>query len=305
MRAILFSSLALFVLVTTLPARAADAPPEIPLWPNGAPGEHGDLGPERDTTKPNEDTVGKRVIRLGNVTKPTLAVYRPAPDKDTGCAVIVCPGGGYNILAMDLEGTEVCDWLNSLGVTGILLKYRVPARKGGERYAAPLQDAQRALGFARQHAAEWKIDPKRLGILGFSAGGHLSATASNNYEKRTYDSVDDADAVSCRPDFTVLIYPAYLTPEKNRAKLSPEINVTANTPPAFIVQTQDDGVGVENSLVYATALQAAKVPVELHIFPRGGHGYGLRPSENPVSTWPKLAGEWLRTQGWFAPAGAK
>lgn len=184
----------------------------IPLWPAVAPGETGSVGEEHDISKPTDNKVGgKPLIRLGNVSTPTITVFPAPKDKDTGTAIVVCPGGGYGILAMDLEGTEVCDWLNSIGVTGILLKYRVPARKDRPRYEPPLQDAQRALGLVRQHAAEWGIDPKRVGILGFSAGGHLAANASNNFETRTYPAVDEADKLSCRPDFSVLIYPAYLT----------------------------------------------------------------------------------------------
>ena len=267
----------------------------IPLWPGGAPGEKGDIGVEVDTTKPEGDLVaGKRVIRLGNVTKPTITLYRPSEGTDTGAAVVVCPGGGYYILAMDLEGTEICDWLNSMGVTAVLLKYRVPARKGLERYAAPLQDAQRALGLVRGHASEWHVDPKRVGIMGFSAGAHLSAVGSTRFEKRTYEPIDAADALSCRPDFAILIYPAYLAVKEQGDTLAPELTVSSNTPPTFLAQTEDDPVRVENSLVYYLALKKANVPVEMHLFPDGGHGYGARPSDKSVATWPKRAGEWLR-----------
>ena len=239
------------------------------------------------------------MIRLGNVTRPTLTFYRPSPDRDTGAAVMVCPGGGYHILAMDLEGTEVCEWLSSVGVTAALLKYRVPARPGLERHAPALQDAQRALGLLRDRAGEWKIDPRRIGVLGFSAGGNLSAILSNHIGPRGYAAVDAADGVSCRPDFTILIYPAYLTLEKEGDKLIPELNVTSNTPPAFVAMTQDDGVRVENALFYTLALKQAKVPVELHLYPKGGHGYGLRASKDLVSSWPKRAEEWLRSSGWL------
>jgi acetyl esterase/lipase len=197
---------------------------------------------------------------------------------------------------MDLEGTEVCQWLNSAGVTAALLKYRVPARKGLERYTAPLQDAQRALSLMRYHAVEWRIDPKRIGIMGFSAGGHLSAAASTRFEKRSYEPGDEADQASCRPDFVMLIYPAYLIREKGR-DLSPELTVTSNTPPTFLVQTEDDPIDVENSLFYYLALKQANVPAELHLFADGGHGYGLRKSDNAVSTWPKRAEEWMRGLG--------
>jgi acetyl esterase/lipase len=286
------------LLAVALPALRANPPEPISLWPKGAPGDTGNIGEEHDTTKPTEATVaGKRVIRLGDVSNPTITVYRPPKERDTGAAVVVCPGGGYNILALDLEGTEVCDWLNSIGVTGVLLKYRVPVREGRERYAAPLQDAQRALGLVRHQAKEWSIDPGRIGILGFSAGGHLAAAAATNYEKRTYDATDEADTESCRPDFVVLIYPAYLALKSEHDKLSPELKVNGRTPPTFLAQTQDDAVGVWGSMTYALALQSARVPAELHIYPTGGHGYGLRATSKAVTTWPQRAEEWLRGRG--------
>ncbi len=285
------------LLLGVLAVLNASASEPMALWPNGAPGETGDIGAERDMTKPDDGLVaGKRVIRIGNVSAPTLTLYRPPPDKDTGAAVVVCPGGGYTILAMDLEGTEVCQWLNSAGVAAVLLKYRVPARKGLERYAAPLQDAQRALGLVRYHAAEWHIDPRRIGIMGFSAGGHLSAAASTRFEKRSYEPVDEADQASCRPDFAMLIYPAYLV-RKQGPEVAPELTVTSNTPPTFIVQAEDDPVHVENSLFYYLALKNAKVPAEMHLFASGGHGYGLRESDKAVISWPKRAEEWMRGLG--------
>jgi acetyl esterase/lipase len=273
----------------------------IAVWPDKVPGEKGDIGPEADTTKPGQDGSDPKnyVIRTGNVSHPTLTVYHPPKDKDTGAAVLVCPGGGYSILALNLEGSEVCHWLNSIGVTAILLKYRVPARAGLEKHTAALQDAQRALSVIRHRAKEWGVDAKRLGILGFSAGGHLAAAASTNYETRTYPEIDAADKENCRPDFTILIYPAYLTDQADMSKLAPEIKVTAHTPPAFIAMTQDDPVHVENAFTYAKALQNAKVSVELHVYPTGGHGYGLRPSPNMVSHWPERAAEWLNARGWL------
>jgi acetyl esterase/lipase len=260
------------------------------------------MEPEKDTTK--TDANGKRqddIIRLGNVSKPTITVYPAPKETATGAAVLVCPGGGYSILAMNLEGTEVCRWLNSIGVTGILLKYRVPVRSGIERHTPPLQDAQRALGLIRSRAKEWGIDPARVGILGFSAGGHLAAVASTNYEKRTYPTVDAADTQNCRPDFALLIYPAYLATKEDPTRLSSELPVTAETPPTFLVMTQDDPIRVENVFAYGLALKAAKVPFELHVYAQGGHGYGLRPSANEVSHWPERAATWLKTQGWLAP----
>jgi acetyl esterase/lipase len=287
----------LCLLLVFLGILTANASEPIPLWPSGAPGEKGDIGPERDMTKAGDGLPGgKPVIRLGNVTNPTITLYRPPQEKDTGAAMVVCPGGGYSILAMDLEGTEVCQWLNSAGVTGVLLKYRVPARKGAERYTAPLQDAQRAVGLVRSHAAEWHIDPKRIGIMGFSAGGHLSAAASTQYEKRTYEPVDEADQVSCRPDFVMLIYPGYLV-HGQETEVSRELTITSNTPPPFLCQTEDDPVHVENSIYYYLALKKATVPAEMHLFATGGHGYGLRDSGQAETSWPKLAEGWMRGLG--------
>ncbi len=280
-----------FVAVTSLPAFAADPLPPILLWPNGAPGETGEIPAEgAQPPKPNDT-----VIRTQNVSQPTITVFSPPKEKNTGTAVVICPGGGYNILAWNLEGTEVAEWLNTLGVTGIVLKYRVPARKNRERHAAPLQDAQRALGLVRERASEWGVNTKRIGILGFSAGGHLAAVASTNTEQRTYDLLDDADRQSCRPDFTLLIYPAYLVDKENR--VSPELKLTADTPRTFIAMTQDDGVRVECGLFYYLALKEAKVPAEMHLYPSGGHGYGLRSSPHLVTTWPARAGDWLKANG--------
>jgi acetyl esterase/lipase len=274
---------------------AAEPIKPIPLWPDRAPGETNTVSTERDTSKPGERLVaGQPVIRLGNVSQPSLTLYRPEAGKDNGAAVLVCPGGGYSILAWDLEGTEVCDWLNSIGVTGVLLKYRVPKREQG-----PLQDAQRALGLVRHRAKEFGLDPHRIGVLGFSAGGNLCAELSANCGGRAYPAVDDADAASCRPDFQILIYPAYLVQKEEPGKISPQVAVTTNTPPAFIVMAADDPVHVENALVYTLALRQSKVPVELHVFPTGGHGYGLRRTKEPITTWPDRAADWMKSRGWL------
>jgi acetyl esterase/lipase len=224
-----------------------------------------------------------------------MTIYPAPKDKAGGAAVLVCPGGGYNILAMDLEGTEIAEWLNSAGVTACVLKYRVPAREQRERYAAPLQDAQRAMGLIRQKAKDLGIDPKKVGVMGFSAGAHLSAVLSNHKDERTYSVVDDADQLSTRPDFVMLIYPAYLA--NKQGVVSPELTISSNTPPTLIVQTQDDSIPVEGALAYYAALKALKVPVEMHLYGKGGHGYGMRPSENAVSDWPKLAERWFRSIG--------
>ncbi|HXG46875.1 MAG TPA: alpha/beta hydrolase [Methylomirabilota bacterium] len=279
--------------------RAAEPAAVIKLWPHGAPGEKGDLGEEHDTTKPTDNLIaGRRLIRLGNVSKPTISVYRPPKDQDTGAAVLVCPGGGYHILAWDLEGTEVCEWLNSIGVTGVLLKYRVPKRPDAPRHLAPMQDAQRALSLIRHQAPELGLDPARLGMLGFSAGAHLSAVVSSA-TNRAYAPVDEADQAAARPDFTLLIYPAYLTAKELGDKVSPEIHLGSHTPPAFIVITQDDPVRMENALLFAVAAKQFNVPVELHLYPTGGHGYGLRRTDNPVTWWSDRAADWLRAGGWL------
>jgi acetyl esterase/lipase len=293
-------NLSVFLAVTVGSLGLSAAEP-IPLWPEGTFAQKSVPGVEQDMTKPSDDLYGgKRVTRISNVSVPTITLYRPSENKDTGTAVIVCPGGGYQILSMDLEGTEVCQWLNSIGVTAVLLKYRVPARDGSERYTAPLQDVQRALGLVRYHAAEWHINPHRIGVIGFSAGGHLSAAASTRFEKRTYKPMDESDRTSCRPDFAMLIYPAYLVREKGSQfgpDLKPELTVTSNTPPTFLVQTEDDPIHVENSLFYCLALKKANVPAELHLFATGGHAYALRQSNKEVMSWPKRAEEWLNGLG--------
>lgn len=242
---------------------------------------------EHDTSKP-----GDSIIRLIDVTAPTIKVFKPA--KPNGTAVIVCPGGGYYILAMNLEGEEVCNWLNSFGVTAILLKYRVPTPAGTINYQLPLQDAQRAMGLVRYNAASWGIRPDHIGILGFSAGGHLSAALSNNFSKRTYERVDAADTVSCRPDFAVLIYPAYLTDKVKTDQLAPELQVNSQTPPTILIQTEDDPINVDNSLYYYLALKEAKVPAEMHLYPKGGHGYGMRSKKGGLAGYPDLIEKWMQ-----------
>ena len=277
-------------------AQAAESP--VKLWPGGAPGDKGGIPAEGDTSTPGKGLVaGKEVIRLGNVSEPTITVYRATQGSTPSPAVLVCPGGGYNILAWDLEGTEVCEWLNSIGVTGVLLKYRVPKRPDVARELPALQDAQRAMALIRSRASEWSIDPARVGVLGFSAGGNLAAHLSTRYPERSYEQVDAADTQSTRPDFTVLIYPAYLNAKSQPLQLEPELKVDAKTPPAFLVHAQDDKVPTENSVAYFLALKGAGVNGELHVYPTGGHGYGLRSSEQAVTGWPKLAENWMRGLG--------
>jgi acetyl esterase/lipase len=282
----------------------------IPLWPGGAPGASTAKGPEQDTTTSKDRQVaGRSVVRIGNVSQPTITLYfapvangqgQPPGSSSslkTGATVVVFPGGSYRILAIDLEGTEVCDWLNSIGVNCVLVKYRVPDTGPYPKSGAALQDAQRAMGVVRARAAEWHIDPKRVGVLGFSAGGHLAAAVSTHYEQRLYPPVDAADQLSCHPDFAVIIYPGYLANADKNFEFNPDIPVTASTPPTFLVQAEDDPVHVENAVEYFLALKKAGVPAELHAYAQGGHGYGLRPTSLPVTKWPQLASEWLHTIG--------
>ena len=242
----------------------------------------------------------RAVVRLGNVSSPTISLYPVHSDSASasgGPAVVVFPGGAYRILAIDLEGTEVCDWLNSIRVNCVLLKYRVPDTGPFPKSEAALQDAQRAVGMVREHAAEWHIDPKRVGVLGFSARGHLAAALSTHYDRRLYPAVDAADQQSCRPDFTIIIYPGYLAFSEKNFQFNPDIPATSSTPPSFIVQAEDDPVHVENAVEYFMELKKAGVSAELHTYAEGGHGYGLRPTALPVTHWPQLAAIWLHTIG--------
>jgi acetyl esterase/lipase len=283
--------LGVVVVLAASSLQAVQPSQSLEIWPGAAPGEKGDIGEEKLMPPQKEP---KPIARLTNVTKPTIAVYRPEKEKDTGASVLICPGGGYHILAVDLEGEEVAAWLNSIGVTGIVLKYRVPARKDQPRHLAPLQDAQRAMSLVRTQAKSWNLDPGRIGILGFSAGGHLAATTSTNFDRRAYPPIDETDKTSCRPDFTILVYPAYLLEGNGFA---PEIRVGDETPPTFFVHAGDDRILAENSIQMCLALRKAKVAAELHVFAKGGHGFGLRPSDRPVSGWPKLCEGWLKSQG--------
>jgi acetyl esterase/lipase len=289
-----------FVSFALLPAAFA-APKTIPVWPGQVPGFVGAKGSEADQSKPSDNLIaGRPLIRLGNVAVPTITIYSPDPAKNTGAAIVVCPGGGYNILALDLEGTEVCEWLNSIGVTGIMLKYRVPVPRDAPEPFGPLQDVQRALGLVRSQAKELGIDPQRIGVLGFSAGAHLSALVSNHHAERAYAAVDAADQVSCKPNFAVLVYPGGLAREEHGWDLNPQMTVSAAvTPPTFITMAEDDPVHVENATVYYSALQKAKVPVEIHLYPTGGHGYGLRRTANPVTAWPDRVADWMKASGWL------
>lgn len=268
----------------------------MPIWPGAVPNAKPVPGPEADTTTAQNDLIaGKAVIRLGNVARPTMTVY-PPKGKNTEAAVVVFPGGGYHILAIDLEGTEVCDWLTSSGITCVLLKYRVPDSGPYPKSPAALEDAQRTVGLVRFHAVEWHIDPHKIGVLGFSAGAHLAAALSTHFDQRLHKPVDAADQLSCRPDFAVVIYPGYLAIAEKNFALNADLPVTKDTPPTFLLQTEDDRVAhVESSLVYYAALKGAGVPVEMHLYSEGVHGYGLRRTKLPVTGWPQLVEIWLKT----------
>ena len=239
---------------------------------------------------------------ITNVSHPTLTVYRPAKDKDTGVVVIIAPGGGYTNLAWAKEGVDPAEWLNSIGVTGVVLKYRVPRRPDNPKDQPPVQalmDAQRSVSLVRSKAKEWGIDPNRIGMLGFSAGGHLTAWTATNFDKRAYEPIDDVDKVGCRPDFGVCVYPGGVSRDSD--SLSPEIRVSKETPPMFFVHAGDDKGRAENSVEMYLALKKAGVPAELHIYESGGHGFGLRPSDKPCSTWPQRCADWMKDQGLLKP----
>lgn len=315
-------ALACCLLAVSLSPTAASAHPktwqpsaghvQIPIWPGTPPNALPNPKPETVGPPPGKDWWP----RVDNVSRPTLTVYSPKQN-NTGVAVVVFPGGGYRMLAMDLEGTEICDWLTSRGITCVLLKYRVPGsgpwwdtenhRRVYPKVQTALQDAQRTLGLVRQNAAAWHIDPHKVGVMGFSAGGHLAAAASTHFAKRTYPVVDAADKQSCRPDFAVVVYPGHLwihededaeTRNQQDLGLRPDIRVRADTPPTFLLQAQDDHVdGIAQSLAYYVALNKAGVPTEMHLYAEGGHAFGLRPSKFPIAKWPGLVETWLRTIG--------
>lgn len=277
-------------------ANAAE-PKIIPVWQAKAPGETKELPPEQNITKPSDPPVGDRpIIKLTNVSTPTLAIYSAPEKQNTRVAVIVCPGGGHRILAYDHEGTEVAEWLNTLGVTAIVLKYRVPTRDENKRWLAAVQDAQRAISVVRNQAADLSIDSNRIGILGFSAGGEVAALAATMHDQRQYSPVDKTDEVSARPDFAVLIYPGGLL-KKDQALLQDHIQVTKQVPPMFFAHAFDDRVDVMNSILLASELKKAGVSAELHLYATGGHGFGMRQTGHPCNHWPERCAEWLRATG--------
>ena len=280
---------------------------QIALWPGAVPDARPDAAATAETIVAGPLVAGKPWHAIQNVSRPTLTVYSPK-GKNTGAAVVVFPGGGYKTLAIDLEGTEVCDWLTSTGITCVLLKYRVP--DSGHHWdeqcrchvnpkaQTALQDAQRALGLVRLHAAEWHIDPHKVGVLGFSAGGHLAAAISTHFERRLYPAVDAADKQSCRPDFAVVLYPGHLWIDTDKFELNPDVPVGKDTPQTFLIQAENDDVdNINHSLVYYIALKNAGVPVELHLYAQGGHAFGLRRTKFPITAWPRLVETWLGTIG--------
>jgi len=279
---------------------------QVPIWPGTVPDAQPVPGPE--TTKIDSDffVAGRHVTGVFNVTQPTMTVYAPK-GKSTGAAVLVFPGGGFQGLAIDLEGTEVCDWLTSAGITCVLLKYRVPSQPYDwhckcrpntlAESTLALEDAQRTMGLVRSHADEWHIDPHKVGVLGFSAGGYLVAEISTHFDHRRYAPVDATDRESCRPDFAVAIYPGHLW-TGDKFELNPYVHVTRETPPTFLLQAEDDHVdGVDQALVYYIGLKKAGVPVEMHLYAHGGHAFGLRRTKIPITGWPQLVETWLGTIG--------
>jgi acetyl esterase/lipase len=278
---------------------------QIPLWPGAVPDAQPVPGPETEALRTEHLIAGRPWMAVTNVSRPTMTVYAPK-GRNTGAAVVVFPGGGFQVLAIDLEGTEVCDWLTSRGITCVLLKYRVPGvpyewqcdcRPHDFALSVPaLQDAQRTVRLVRFHAAQWHVDPHKVGVIGFSAGGYLVAEVSTNFERRLYTPVDAADQESSRPDFAMAIYPGHLATDDD--KLNPNVPVSRDMPPTFLVQAEDDYEdGVNQSLVYYAALAKAHVPAEMHLYAHGGHAFGLRRTKSPITAWPKLAEAWLRTIG--------
>jgi acetyl esterase/lipase len=271
----------------------------VPVWPGKPPRDVGIPGEE--TTRIYQSPILQGPTKLiTNVTHPTITVYLSAADKNTGTAMVICPGGGYHALFWELEGEEVVAWLNSLGMTGIILKYRCPRRPGdvpGEPPLGPQLDAQRAVRLVRSRAAEWGIDPRRIGMIGFSAGGHLALATATNFEERLYEPIDAIDQVSCRPDFAVLCYSGYLK-AKDRDATSPGIRIPKDTPPILLAHASDDKISdPEHSVFMYLALKRAGISAELHTFASGDHDFGVRQTDKLRSSWPHLCVKWLRSQG--------
>ena len=283
------------LMITTLISRSE--PLTFPLWKGDVPGEKDQkVGAEKVEDKNNDG-----ITRTSNVSKPTLTVYQAPAAKANGAAVIVAPGGGYGILASKHEGTDVCEWLNDLGITAVLLKYRVPRRANLTKHHAPMQDAQRAVSMVRSRASEWKIDPKRIGFMGFSAGGHLTAAVVTSDGTVTFPK-EDVDQASPIPDFSLLIYPAYLKSAEDPNKLVDEVSVDEKTPPAFVVIAHGDSRFVEGAVIYYLAMQRAKCQCELHVYGKGGHGYGMKEIPERVGEWTTQAAGWMKEMGLLEPA---
>jgi acetyl esterase/lipase len=306
------TALAPFAAWVTAPAPQGgpDKPLVVDLWPGKPPDEAADIGPEKVVMSPKLDRkqveVTESTRMITNVTKPTLTIYRPAKEKDTGTAILICPGGGYWNLYWELEGEEVAAWLNDLGVTGILLKYRVPRRPDepkGEPARRPLQDAQRAVSLVRSKAKEWGIAPDRIGMVGFSAGGHLAVATATSFPKRTYDVVDAADKVSCRPDFAIGVYSGYLK-MKDKQELAAGLTIPKDTPPIFLAHGGEDLISTpDHSAVFYLALQRAGVSAELHIYAKSAHDFGVRKNDHPCSAWTRDCADWLGHQGFLKKPG--
>lgn len=265
------------------------------LWPKGNPEPSKMVGPEIDpTTDANRMVSGKVTVRVTNVSRPSLTVYAPPAGKNTGAAAVVLPGGAYIRLAYNIEGTEVCQWLNSLGMTCVLVKYRVPEEGHFPANTEDLEDAQQAMRMTREHAAAWHVDPQKIGVIGFSAGAHLAVALSTHPDFQGKNV--PASEVDARPDFQMVIYPGWLTDPKEPVKVDPALAPDSKVPPTFLVQAENDYTAhVENVLVYFLALKNAHVPAELHVYTLGGHGFGMRKTELPISDWGELAEKWLYT----------
>lgn len=300
------------ILVGCLVAAAPAAEPlVVELWPGKPPEEPGTIGPEKvhlsKGIDPKSVEVSEPTRLVTNVTRPTITLYRPAKEKDTGAAVLICPGGGYWNLFWELEGEEVAAWLNELGITGIILKYRVPRRPDevrGEPARRPLQDAQRVVRVVRSRAREWGIDPRRIGMIGFSAGGHLVLATATEFDTKTYPREDAIDDLSARPDFVIAAYSGYLKAKDSDA-LAPGLRVPAGTPPVFLVHGDDDPISTPgHSAAMYLALHRAGVPAELHIYAGTTHDFAVRPSQRPFGSWMTLCATWLRQRG-FVPTMAR
>ena len=308
-----FASLTILVTIAIFavpPQSLAKEPPEMPLWPGDAPGAKVPKGAEESSKRGD-------VLIVGKIQKPTIRTYLPPAEKATGAAVVILPGGGYSIVAMAHEGYDVAKWLNSIGVAAIVVKYRVSNDPSyGYQHPVPLLDAQRAIRLTRSKAEEWGIDPDRIGVLGFSAGGHLASTTGTLFDRKLMvRDRDEIDRLSSRPDFMILIYPVISTtkpfghagskrnllgadPDPDLVRLlSSELNVTERTPPTFLVHAHNDPVSPENSVYFYLALKDANVPAEIHLYESGGHGFGLGRNGQPVATWPKRCEDWMRARG--------